>query len=443
MFETLTDKLTGVLDRLTNRGRLTEKDVDDALRQVRLALLGADVNFKVAREFVAKVRERSVGQDVLDSISPGQQVVKIVHEELTATLSAGDHKLTRSPQSPTVLMLVGLQGAGKTTTAAKLAAQMRRQGQTAYLVAADLRRPAAIQQLIALGKQMSIPVYSEEGSSNPVKVAAAGVEKAKEVGTDWVIVDTGGRLHVDDAMMKEMADVHKGISPHEVILVLDAMTGQDSVQAAQEFHSQVSLTGIIMTKLDGDARGGAALSVTGVTGVPIKFLGMGERTDALEAFHPDRLASRILGMGDVLTLVEKAQQVVDTKRAKELEKKLRRASFDLDDFLEQLQSVKRMGSIGQFMEMIPGFSKLSKNLPQGAFSDGEVSKVEAIIRSMTPQERRSPAIINGSRRRRIALGSGTKPQDINQLLNQFSQAQKMIRQLSRGRGPKNLEQLFR
>ena len=443
MFETLTDKLTGVLDRLTNRGRLTERDVDDALRQVRLALLGADVNFKVAREFVAKVRERSVGQDVLDSISPGQQVVKIVHEELTATLSAGDHKLTRSPQSPTVLMLVGLQGAGKTTTAAKLAAQMRRQGQTAYLVAADLRRPAAIQQLIALGKQMSIPVYSEEGSSNPVKVAAAGVEKAKEVGTDWVIVDTGGRLHVDDAMMKEMADVHKGISPHEVILVLDAMTGQDSVQAAQEFHSQVSLTGIIMTKLDGDARGGAALSVTGVTGVPIKFLGMGERTDALEAFYPDRLASRILGMGDVLTLVEKAQQVVDTKRAKELEKKLRRASFDLDDFLEQLQSVKRMGSIGQFMEMIPGFSKLSKNLPQGAFSDGEVSKVEAIIRSMTPQERRSPAIINGSRRRRIALGSGTKPQDINQLLNQFSQAQKMIRQLSRGRGPKNLEQLLR
>ena len=443
MFETLTDKLTGVLDRLTNRGRLTERDVDDALRQVRLALLGADVNFKVAREFVAKVRERSVGQDVLDSISPGQQVVKIVHEELTATLSAGDHKLTRSPQSPTVLMLVGLQGAGKTTTAAKLAAQMRRQGQTAYLVAADLRRPAAIQQLIALGKQMSIPVYSEEGSSNPVKVAAAGVEKAKEVGTDWVIVDTGGRLHVDDAMMKEMADVHKGISPHEVILVLDAMTGQDSVQAAQEFHSQVSLTGIIMTKLDGDARGGAALSVTRVTGVPIKFLGMGERTDALEAFYPDRLASRILGMGDVLTLVEKAQQVVDTKRAKELEKKLRRASFDLDDFLEQLQSVKRMGSIGQFMEMIPGFSKLSKNLPQGAFSDGEVSKVEAIIRSMTPQERRSPAIINGSRRRRIALGSGTKPQDINQLLNQFSQAQKMIRQLSRGRGPKNLEQLFR
>ena len=443
MFETLTDKLTGVLDRLTNRGRLTEKDVDDALRQVRLALLGADVNFKVAREFVAKVRVRSVGQDVLESISPGQQVVKIVHEELTATLSAGDHRLTRSPQSPTVLMLVGLQGAGKTTTAAKLAAQMRRQGQTAYLVAADLRRPAAIQQLIALGKQMSIPVYSEEGSSNPVKVAAAGVEKAKEVGTDWVIVDTGGRLHVDDAMMKEMVDVHKGISPHEVILVLDAMTGQDSVQAAQEFHSQVSLTGIIMTKLDGDARGGAALSVTGVTGVPIKFLGMGERTDALEAFHPDRLASRILGMGDVLTLVEKAQQVVDTKRAKELEKKLRRASFDLDDFLEQLQSVKRMGSIGQFMEMIPGFSKLSKNLPQGAFSDGEVSKVEAIIRSMTPQERRSPAIINGSRRRRIALGSGTKPQDINQLLNQFSQAQKMIRQLSRGRGPKNLEQLFR
>ena len=443
MFEALTDKLNAAFNRLTSRGRLAEKDVDEALRQVRLALLEADVNFKVARDFVAKVRERAVGRDVLESLSPGQQVVKIVHEELTAVLSGDNHKLTRSSQSPTVLMLVGLQGSGKTTTAAKLVSQLRRQGQSSLLVAADLRRPAAIEQLVALSKQMDIPVYSEDTSSTTVKVARAGIDKARELGMSWAIIDTGGRLHIDEEMMQELAEVHDRVSPHEVILVLDAMTGQDSVQAAEEFHRQVPLTGLIMTKLDGDARGGAALSVTRVTGVPIKFLGMGERTDALEPFYPDRLASRILGMGDVLTLVEKAQEVVDEKRAKELEKKLRKASFDLEDFLEQLQSVKRMGSIGQFMEMIPGFSQMSKRLPKGAFDEGELTKVEAIIHSMTPQERRNPDIINGSRRRRIALGSGTKPQDINQLINQFGQAQKMMRQMTQGRGPKNLTHLFK
>ena len=443
MFEALTDKLTTAFNRLTSRGRLAEKDVDEALRQVRLALLEADVNFKVARDFVAKVRERAVGQDVLESLSPGQQVVKIVHEELTAVLSGDHYKLTRSSQSPTVLMLVGLQGSGKTTTAAKLASQLRRQGQTSLLIAADLRRPAAIEQLVALGKQMDIPVYSEDTSSTTVKVARAGIDRARELGMSWAIIDTGGRLHIDKEMMRELAEVHDRVSPHEVILVLDAMTGQDAVQAAEEFHRQVPLTGLIMTKLDGDARGGAALSVTRVTGIPIKFLGMGERTDALEPFHPDRLASRILGMGDVLTLVEKAQEVVDEKRAKELEKKLRKASFDLEDFLEQLQNLKRMGSIGQFMEMIPGFSQMSKRLPKGAFDEGELTKVEAIIHSMTPQERRNPDIINGSRRRRIALGSGTKPQDINQLINQFGQAQKMMRQMTQGRGPKNLANLFK
>ena len=343
MFEALTDKLTGVLDRLTSRGRLSEKDVDDALRQVRLALLGADVNFRVAREFIARVRERSVGQDVLESITPGQQVVKIVHEELTAILSAGEHKLTASSQVPTTLMLVGLQGSGKTTTAAKLAAHLRRQGQSSLLVAADLQRAAAVQQLEALGKQMAVPVYSHHSPKNAVESAAEGVARAKELMTQWAIVDTSGRLHVDEEMMEELVEVHRSVSPHEVILVLDAMTGQDAVQAATEFHQRVPLTGIIMTKLDGDARGGAALSVTKVTGVPIKFLGMGERVDALDPFYPDRLASRILGMGDVLSLVEKAQQVVDQKRAKEIERKLRRASFDLEDFLEQLQSVKRMG----------------------------------------------------------------------------------------------------
>lgn len=443
MFEALTDKLTGVLDRLTSRGRLSEKDVDDALRQVRLALLGADVNFRVAREFVARVKERSVGREVLESITPGQQVVKIVHEELTQVLSAGEHKLTASGQTPTKLMLVGLQGSGKTTAAAKLAAHLRRQGQSSLLVAADLRRAAAVQQLQSLGKQMAIPVFSQESATDALKVATSGVERAEELGSQWIIVDTGGRMHVEEEMMAELEQMHSRISPHEVILVLDAMTGQDAVQAAEEFHRRVPLSGIIMTKLDGDARGGAALSVTKVTGVPIKFLGTGERVDALDPFYPDRLASRILGMGDVLSLVEKAQQVVDKKKAKEMERKLRRTGFDLEDFLQQLQSVKQMGSIGQFMDMIPGFSKMSKKLPQGAIDDGEVKKVEAIIRSMTPQERRSPNIINGSRRRRIALGSGTKPQDVNRLLNQFGQVQKMLRQVTSGKGARSLERLFR
>ena len=442
MFETLTDKLNTVFKRLTSRGRLTEKDVDEALRQVRLALLEADVNFKVARDFVARVRERAVGQDVLESLSPGQQVVKIVHEELTAILSGGDHKLVRSPQLPTVVTLAGLQGSGKTTTAAKLAVQLRRQGQGALLVAADLRRPAAVEQLVALGRQMEVPVYHEDTSSTAVKVAQAGLDRAREMGVSWVIIDTGGRLHIDEEMMRELAEIHRRVSSHEVLLVLDAMTGQDAVQVAEEFHRQVPLTGLIMTKLDGDARGGAALSVTRVTGIPIKFIGTGERPDALEPFYPDRLASRILGMGDMLTLIEKAQEVVDQDRAKELEKKLRRAAFDLEDFLDQLQSLKRMGSIGQFMEMIPGFSQMSKRMPQGAFDERELKKIEAMIRSMTPQERRNPDLIKGSRRRRIALGSGTKPQDINQLLNQFTQAQKLMRQLSNKRGPKNLAGLF-
>ena len=443
MFEALTDKLNNVFQGLTGRGRLTEKDVDDALRQVRLALLEADVNFKVARDFVTKIRERAVGQDVLEALSPGQQVIKIVQEELTAVLTGESHKLDRGSQSPAVLMLVGLQGSGKTTTAAKLAVHLRRQGQEAMLVAADLRRPAAVEQLVALGKQMELPVYQEGTSSTPVKVAQAGVKKAAELGMAWVIIDTGGRLHIDEELMREVAEIREKTSSREVLLVLDAMTGQDAVQAAEEFHSQVSLTGLIMTKLDGDARGGAALSVTRVTGVPIKFIGMGERADALEAFYPDRMASRILGMGDVQTLIEKAEGMVDEKQAKELEKKLRKASFDLEDFLEQLQGLKRMGSIGQFMEMIPGFSQISKRLPQGAFDEKELSKVEAMIRSMTPHERRNPKAINGSRRRRIALGSGTVPQDVNKLVNQFGQVQKMMSQMSKKRMPKNMTGLFK
>jgi signal recognition particle subunit SRP54 len=340
-------------------------------------------------------------------------------------------------------MLVGLQGSGKTTTAAKLALQMRRQGHSSLLVAADLRRPAAISQLQTLGKQLDIPVYSEAPkSSSAIKVAQAGVKRAQELGVTWVIIDTGGRLHIDDDLMEELEGIKKASSPHETLLVVDAMTGQDAVNAAQEFHERVSLSGLVMTKLDGDARGGAALSVTRVTGLPIKFIGVGERPDALEPFHPDRLASRILAMGDVLTLIEKAQQSVDQDRAKEMERKFREATFDLEDFLEQLQNVKKMGSLSQIVEMMPGMSQLSKKMPQ-EFDEDQLKRVEAIIRSMTQDERHHPEIINGSRRRRIARGSGTTAQDINQLLNQFRQTQKMMRQFSRSRNPRSLMNLFR
>ena len=441
MFESLTDKLTGIFQRLTGKGRLTEKDIDEGLRQIRLALLEADVNFRVARELINRVRERALESEVMESVSPGQQVVKIIHEELTSVLSGGDHKLVQESRPPTVLMLVGLQGSGKTTTAAKLALHLRQKDQRPLLVAADLRRPAAIQQLATLGKQLDIPVYQEDTSSTAVKVAKAGVEQARQMGAAWAIIDTGGRLHIDDEMMVELEQVKSAVSPQEVLLVVDAMTGQDAVTSAQEFHQRVNLTGLIMTKLDGDARGGAAISITHVTGVPIKFIGVGERTDALEAFYPDRLASRILGMGDVLSLVEKAQQTVDEKQAKELERKIRRATFDLEDFLEQFQNVKKMG-VANLLEMIPGFSQMKKRMP-GEFDETQLIKFEAIIQSMTPPERHNPDILNGRRRRRIALGSGTTPQDVNQLLNQFRQAQKMMKQLSTARGPRDLQGLFR
>jgi len=443
MFENLTDKLTGIFNRLSSKGRLTEKDIDEALGQVRRSLLEADVNFRVARDFVAKVKERSLGSEVLQSLTPGQQVVKIVHEELTAILTGTEHRLTPASQLPTILMLVGLQGSGKTTTAGKLALQLRRQGHSSLLIAADLRRPAAISQLEMLGNPLHSPGYSEDPkSSTVVQVARAGVQRAQQLGLHWALIDTGGRLHIDEELMEELEAVKAAVSPHEILLVVDAMTGQDAVNAAQEFHQRLSLTGLIMTKLDGDARGGAALSVTRVTGVPIKFVGIGERSDALEQFHPDRMASRILAMGDVLTLIEKAQEAVDENQAKELERKFRQATFDLEDFLQQIQSVKKMGSLSQIMEMVPGINQLGKRMPTD-FDDNQVKRVEAIIQSMTPEERHRPEILNGSRRRRIARGSGTSPQDINQLMNQFRQTQKLMRQFSRGRNPKGLMNLFR
>ena len=444
MFDNLTDRLTGIFNRLTSKGRLTDKDIDEALSEVRRSLLEADVNFRVARDFVASVKARAQGSEVLESLTPGQQVVKIVHDELTSLLGGGSHTLTLSSQPVTAIMLVGLQGSGKTTTAAKLALEQRKQGRRSLLIAADLRRPAAIQQLETLGRQLDIPVYSEDPkSSSVVKVARAGLERAQQLGVNWAIIDTGGRLQIDDGLMKELEEVKKAVSPNEILLVVDAMTGQDAVNTAEGFHGRVGLTGLIMSKMDGDARGGAALSITRVTGVPIKYMGVGERPDGLEAFHPDRLASRILAMGDVLTLIEKAQSAVDEDRAKEMERKFRQASFDLEDFLEQIQSVRKMGSLSQIMEMIPGMGQMSKQLPVGDLDESRIERIEAIIRSMTPDERQRPEIINGSRKRRISRGSGTTPQDINQLLNQFKQTQKLVKQVSRSRNPASLLKMFR
>lgn len=443
MFDNLSERLVGIFNNLSNRGRLTEKDIDEALTQVRRSLLEADVNFRVARDFVAKVKERAQGSDILQSLTPGQQVVKVVHEELTQILTSGDHNLRPASQLPSTLMLVGLQGSGKTTTAAKLALHIRKQGQTVLLVAADLKRPAAIAQLEALGKQLDVPVYSEKpDSSSPVQVAKAGVKKGSELGCTWVIIDTGGRLQIDDELMAELADISTAVKPHETLFVLDSMTGQDAVNAAKEFHDRVSLSGLIMSKLDGDARGGAALSATQVTGVPIKFVGVSERPDGLEAFHPDRVASRILGMGDVLTLIEKAQQTIDETQIKDVEKKLRQATFDLDDFLQQIQNVKKMGSISQIMDMLPGMGQMGKNMPANV-DDSQMQKMEAMIQSMTAEERHHPELINGSRRRRIALGSGTTAQEINLLLNQFKQTQKIMKRFAKTKNPRALMNMFK
>ena len=444
MFDALTDKLTAVFGRLTSRGRLTEKNVDEALREVRVALLEADVNFRVARELVGRIRERALDTEVLQSLSPGQQVVTFVYEELVAILGEGHHGLQASSQAPSVALMVGLQGSGKTTTAAKLSLYLRRQGHRSLLVAADLRRPAAIQQLATLGRQLDVPVYQEDPlTSTAEDVASHGLEHARNLGVTWVIIDTSGRLHIDEDLMEELERVKGATNPSESLLVVDAMTGQDAVNAAVEFHQRIGLTGHVLSKLDGDARGGAALSIAHVTGVPIKFAGIGERSDALEPFHPDRMASRIIGMGDVATLVEKAQAEITEERAKELEKKMRRATFDLEDFLQQLQQLRRMGPLSGIMEMIPGFSSLSKRLPTDAMDEGRLKRVEAIVFSMTPQERRNPDMLNGSRKRRIAKGSGTEPKDVNQLLNQFKQTQKLMKQMASGRVPRGLSGLLR
>ena len=443
MFEALSEKLTDVFGRLGNKGRLTEKDVDAALREVRMALLEADVNYRVARDFVARIRDRALDEQVLKSLSPGQQVVKITNEELTTILGGGVRLVTQGSQRPSVMLLVGLNGSGKTTTAAKLARFLKQSGQLPVLVAADLRRPAALHQLETLGKQVDVAVYQDGTSSPTVKVVRDGVGRAKELDAAWAIVDTGGRFQIDDELMSELEEVKEATSAVETLLVVDAMTGQDAVRAAEAFHSRIGLTGLVLTKLDGDARGGAALSVVSVTGVPIKFIGTGERVDALELFHPDRLASRILGMGDMLTLIEKAQTTFDEGQAAELEKKIRQATFDLGDFLSQLQQLKGMGPLSQILEMVPGFSSMKGRIPVEEVSDDQLKRVEAVIYSMTSEERRRPEIIGGSRRRRIAKGSGTTPQDVNQLLNQFRQMQKIMRQMASGKGAASLLRMLR
>jgi len=432
MFENLSNRLQAILKDLSRKGRLGEKDVDVALREVKLALLEADVNFRVVKQFIARVRERAVGTQILKSLTPAQQIIKIVNEELIGLLGESG-KLELTGPTPHVIMLVGLQGSGKTTTAAKLALRLRKSGQSPLLVAADVYRPAAIEQLEVLGAQLDIPVYSEGIKAKPLDICSHAIRSARQKAHSPVILDTAGRLHIDDAMMDELEQIKRRLSPTEVLLVADSMTGQDAVRVAQEFNRIVGLTGLILTKIDGDARGGAALSMRSVTGVPIKFLGAGEKMEALEIFYPDRMASRILGMGDLLTLIEKAEEAFDEEQAIRMERKLRTATFDLEDFLQQLHEVKKIGPMDQVLQMIPGFSGVNQGLPQGV-TDRRLKSIEAMIYSMTPEERRNPRILNASRKRRIALGSGTTTQDLNQLLRQFRQVQNMMKQLSSGRG---------
>ena len=437
MFENLSARLQGIFKSLRNRGKLTEKEVDLALREVRTALLEADVNFKVAKAFIDRVRKRAVGEEVLMSLTPAQQVIKIVHEELTSLMGGQSSKIAFSPKPPTILMLVGLQGSGKTTSCAKLASLMRKQGRKPLLAAADVYRPAAIKQLQVLGAQLGVEVFTLGDRADPADIAAGAVERARSMGQDTVILATAGRLHIDDAMMEELERVKARVAPTEMLLVVDAMTGQDAVNVAAVFNERLGIQGVILTKLDGDARGGAALSVREVTGKPIKFVATGEKLDALEQFHPDRMSSRILGMGDVLTIIEKAQETFDLEQAKKLEEKLRKQEFTLDDFMGQLQDVRKMGPLDQLLGMIPGVAR-SKALKDVRVDEKQFSKIEAIIRSMTPSERKNPSSIDGSRKRRIAAGSGTRVQEVNALLKQYDQARKMLRQLgdaSRRGGP--------
>ncbi len=426
MFESLQERLQEAFKRLRGKGKLTESDVNEALREVRLALLEADVNFRVVKSFVNRVKERAIGQEVLETLNPAQMVIKIVYEELVALMGGENVGLNMADRPPTIIMLCGLQGAGKTTHAAKLALKLKKEGKKPLLVAADVYRPAAIKQLEVLGSQVGVPVYSEGDQVSPVDIAARAVEHAAQERRDVIIVDTAGRLTIDDELMAELQQIKERLKPHDTLLVLDAMIGQDAVTTAEHFHGKLGIDGVILTKLDGDTRGGAALSVREVTGRPIKFVGVGEKLDALEPFHPDRMASRILGMGDVLTLIEKAQEQVDRKQAEEMAKKMLKAQFDFEDFLEQLRALQRMGPLQDILKMLPGVGAQLKDIN---VDEKELKHVEAIILSMTPKERRNPDIINVRRRERIARGSGRPIAEVHRLIKQFEQARKMMKQL--------------
>ncbi len=428
VFESLSEKLQNALGKLKGKGKISEKDLDLAMREVRLALLEADVNFKVVKDFIKTVKERALGSEVMESLTPGQQVIKIVNDELTRLMGEKEVKINFASSPPTVILMCGLQGAGKTTTTGKLAYNLKKQNKRPLLVACDIYRPAAIKQLEVVGERVGVPVFSMGDKINPVDIAKAALEHGKKHGNDVIIVDTAGRLHIDETLMDEIKNIHDVVNPKEVLLVLDAMTGQDAVNVAESFNEKLSITGVILTKLDGDARGGAALSIRAVTNKPIKFVGMGEKLEQLEPFYPDRMASRILGMGDVLSLIEKAQASIDEKKALELEKKIRTAQFTFDDFLDQLEQMKNMGPLDQILGMIPGMN--SKALKGLDVDNKELARIEAVIKSMTKKERENPEIIDSSRRKRIALGSGTNVQEVNKLLKQFKETKKMMKKFT-------------
>ena len=432
IFENLADRLQETFKKLRGHGKLTADDVNATMREIRIALLEADVNFKVVKDFIKKIKERAVGQEVLESLTPAQAVIKIVNEELTALMGQTQSHINISPKAPTIIMMVGLQGAGKTTSAGKLGLMFKKQGKHPLMVAADIYRPAAIKQLQVLGNQIDIPVFAKEDCKDAVRIANEAIDYAKSHANDIVIIDTAGRLHIDENLMQELKSIKEDVKPHEILLVVDAMSGQDAVNVAESFNNDLGLDGVILTKMDGDARGGAALSVKAVTGCPIKFVGAGEKLEALEPFYPDRMASRILGMGDVLTLIEKAQTAFDAEEAKKMEKAFRKNEFTLDDFLSQLNQVRKLGSFENILGMIPGMGGLKKKLGDVDIdmNGKEIKHIEAIIRAMTPEEKRNTKIINGSRRKRIAMGSGTKVQEVNKLLKQFDEMKKMMKKMS-------------
>jgi signal recognition particle subunit SRP54 len=441
MFDTLSDKLQAALSDVRSRGKLNEDDVNKAMRAIRLALLEADVNFRVVKDFTSAVKERALGGEVMESLNPGQQVVKIVNEELTSLMGESARQITISPTPPTVILMAGLQGSGKTTACAKLARLLKEDGKEVALAACDVYRPAAVDQLVKVGGQAGATVYEQGTDRDPREIAAWARDQAVRDGKDALIVDTSGRLHVDRELMQELADIKKRVKPHNVLLVVDAMTGQDAVNVAEQFAEAAQFDGVVMTKLDGDARGGAALSIKAVTGKPVLYVSTGEKLGEFELFHPDRMASRILGMGDVLSFIETAEKAVDADRAAELEQKIRKQQFGLDDFLDQMKQIRRMGPIGNLLGMLPGFGQL-KQLKSASIDERELDRIEAIVTSMTKEERRNPQIINGSRRKRIASGSGTSVQAVNQLVKQFGQMQKMMRSLQQGKMP-SMEQLMR